>query len=147
MHRRIVSGLCVAFVVMAFGVGSTAKGQDLPRPKLKLVSVTDGSGPAGPTKVYEITVENHADYEDDLFIAAPVLPPCGKTEGASRTWVNIYNELDQRLYGHCMIKSGSELASLKFMIPAGQKQPKAIFIDLVDRFEGVISRSKNVKVP
>lgn len=135
-----------AFVVMVFGAGVHARGQDLPRPKLKLVSVTDGSGPAGPTKIYEISVENHADYEDALFIASPVLPPCGNNANASRTWVNIYNELDQRLYGHCMIKSGSELASLKFIIPASQKQPKEIFIDLVDRFEGVISRSKNLKV-
>jgi hypothetical protein len=136
-----------AAAVIMIGTCIAVKAQDVPRPKLKLVSVTDGSGPAGPTKVYEIAVENHADYDDDLFLAAPVLPPCGKNANASRTWVNIYNELDQRLYGFCGIKTNGELTSLKFIVPVRQKQPKEIFIDIVDRFEGVISRSKNVKVP
>lgn len=143
---RIVTTLTLV-VIGLLVAGTTVQAQKMPRPKLKLVSVTDGTSTAGPTKVYEVSVENHAEYDDDLFIATSVLPPCGKTTNASRTWVNIYNEVDLRLYGHCVIKTNSELASLKFILPANKPQPKEIFIDFVDRFEGVISRSKNVKIP
>ena len=147
MTIQTVSRCLLAMVaVVTFGAGISVVGQKMPRPKLKLESVTDGSGPDSAMKVYKISVENYAEYDDDLFLASPVLPPCGKNANASRTWLTIYNELDQRLLGFCMIKAHGELASLIFKIPANQNQPKEIFIDLVDRFEGRISRSKNVKV-
>lgn len=134
----------LAFVIIALSI--TGLGQSPPSPKLKLVNVTDGTNNGFAVKVYEIEVVNRADISDELFIAAPVLPPCGTNTNASRTWINLYDEKSVRIYGWCLIKSSSELASLRFMMRATDAQPKKVFIDLVDRAEGQVLRSNKISL-
>jgi len=134
----------LAVIILALSI--TVLGQTMPKPKLKLIAVTDGVNNGFAVKVYEIEVVNRADISDEFFIAAPALPPCGTNTNASRTWINLYNEKSTRMYGWCGVKSNSELASLGFMIPAGEPQPKKIFIDLVDRAEGIVLRSNKITI-
>ncbi|MDI1243572.1 MAG: hypothetical protein PSX80_16805 [bacterium] len=134
----------LALIILALSIA--ALGQSLPKPKLKLVSVSDGTNNGYAVKVYVIEVVNRTDILDEFFIAAPVLPPCGNNTNAARTWINLYDDRSVRIYGWCAIKSNSELASLGFMIRASDTQPKKIFIDLVDRFEGIILRSNKITI-
>ena len=125
---------------------ATAIAQDLPKPQLRLVAVTDHVNNGHEVKIYEIEVVNRDEFDNDLFIDAPVLPPCGENANASRTWMNVYRENKRRVYGWCVIPSSAALASLKFMIPAADPQPKKISIDMVDRAEGKVARSNIIKI-
>ena len=37
---------------------------------------------------YKYEVANAADYPDEMFAAAPALPPCGLNKNSSRTWLS-----------------------------------------------------------
>src|ERR1700682_3432171 len=52
---------------------------------------------------YKYDVLNKSDYPATMFAPAPSLPPCGKNTNSSRTWVDIYDQRGQRLYGFCAI--------------------------------------------
>lgn len=134
----------LAFIIVALSI--TALGQSMPKPKLKLVGVTDGMNNGFAVKVYELEVVNRVEISDEFFIAAPALPPCGTNADSSRTWINLYDEKSVRIYGWCTIRTNGELASLRFMMRAADNPPKKLFIDLMDRAEGVILRSNRVNV-
>jgi len=134
----------LAFIIIALSLA--ALGQSLPKPKLKLVGVSDGVNNGVAVKVYEIEVVNRTEMSDEFFISAPALPPCGTNADASRTWINLYDEKSVRIYGWCTIKTSGELASLRFMMRAADSQPKKLFIDLVDRAEGIILRSNKITI-
>ena len=124
----------------------TAFAQDLPTPKLRFVGVTEQVNNGVAVRGYEVRVVNREEFDNYLFISAPVLPPCGRNENASRTWVNIYDGSGRHLYGWCAIYANSELASLRFLIEASKPQPKKLFIDLFDRYENRTTRSNTVTV-
>lgn len=134
----------IAFVILMFA--AAAIGQDLPKPEIHLVGVTDEVNNGHAVRVYEIEVVNRYEFDNALFVAAPVLPPCGRTANASRTWLNIYRDKSVRFYGWCGINANNELASLKFILPADREQPKKIFIDFVDRAEGKFVRSNKLTI-
>ena len=134
------------FVLVLLALSITAIGQNSPKPKIRLVAVTDTVNLGQAFKTYEIEVRNRSKYSDDLFIAAPALPPCGKNANSSRTWIHIYNERGVRFYGWCSIDVSDQLASLKFNISEGDPQPKKLFIDIVDRAELRVLRSNKVSV-
>jgi hypothetical protein len=134
----------VVLIVLAFAMAAAA--QNLPRPEIRLVGVENRVSNGRPLKAYEIEVVNRAEYPNDLFMEAPVLPPCGRNTNAARTWIEIYGDREIRLQGWCAIKDSGELASLQFALPANRPQPKTMFIKLVDRFEGVIVRSNTIKI-
>ncbi|MEQ1762152.1 MAG: hypothetical protein ABL984_03295 [Pyrinomonadaceae bacterium] len=136
----------IYLVLVVTALSIAALGQSMPKPKLKLAGVTDGANNGVAVRVYELEVVNRADMLDEFFLAAPALPPCGKNADSSRTWINLYDEKSVRIYGWCGIKTSGELGSLRFMMRATDPQPKKIFIDLVDRAEGVILRSNKVNV-
>lgn len=139
-----ILGMKVALTVLAFALAAAA--QSLPRPEIRLVGVENRVSNGRPVKAYEIEVVNRAEYSNELFAEAPVLPPCGRNANAARTWINIYGDRGVRLQGWCAIKDNGELASLQFALPANRPQPKTLFINLVDRFEGIIVRSNTIKI-
>jgi hypothetical protein len=139
-----ILGMKVVLIVLAFALAAVAQG--LPRPEIRLVGVADAVNNGYPVKAYEIEVVNRGEYSDDLFLQTAVLPPCGKNPNASRTWINLYVDRGARIQGWCVIKDSGELASLRFNIAARAPQPKTIFIDLVDRFEGIVVRSNKIKI-
>ena len=139
-----ILGMKIVLIVLAFAMA--AVGQSLPKPEIRLVGVEDRVSNGYAVKAYEIEVVNRAEYSNDLFMEAPVLPPCGTNANAARTWINIYADRGARFHGWCAIKDNGELAALRFNIPAGAPQPKTIFIDLVDRLEGIVARSNKIKI-
>src|SRR3954452_24681249 len=48
-------------------------------------------------------VFNKDQYPDTMFVAAPGLPPCGLNHNSSRSWVDMYDETGNRLYGFCAL--------------------------------------------
>lgn len=141
-----VRKLFLVAVLAAVAFAGVVSGQDLPKPELRLVSISDRVNDGRQLKVYEVEVVNREEFDNELFMPSPALPPCGKNTNASRTWVTIYNEKGARIYGYCAMNANAELGSIKFMVEANKPQPKKIFIDLVDRFEERIVRSNTVSV-
>jgi hypothetical protein len=79
---------------------------------------------------YELTVQNKDQFPSELFSPAPHLPPCGLNNNSSRTWLDIYDNNDNRLYGFCGLDS---LDSFWFAIQSGESPPSSIYIELTDR--------------
>ena len=125
---------------------ATAIAQELPKPELRLLGVTNTAENGAIKVLYEIEVVNRYEFDDNLFMPAPALPPCGKNGNSSRTWINVYSERRGRIYGWCGVYANSELASLKFIVPGSWPQPKKLFIDLVDRAEGKTVRSNTIRI-
>lgn len=82
---------------------------------------------------YNYAVDNRADYPNELFAAAPELPPCGANTKASRTWVDIYDQSGKRLYGFCALGKSDSLGQLWFALEEGVLPPSWIYIQMNDR--------------
>jgi len=82
---------------------------------------------------YNYAVDNFSSYPDELFAAAPTLPPCGKNTKASRTWVDIYDQSGKRLYGFCAFGKASDLNKIWFALEESAIPPSYIYIELTDR--------------
>ena len=132
--------------VFAIGIGFDANAQDLPKPKLGFVRVSEQVTNGVAFRMYEVEVKNRGKFDNELFVPSPALPPCGRNANASRTWLNIYDGDGIRLQGWCAINANGELASLKFNIPAANLQPRSLFIEFIDRSSGTIRRSKTIKI-
>jgi len=79
---------------------------------------------------YNFTVVNNDQFPSSLFLPAPHLPPCGLNTEASRTWLDVYDNLDNRLYGFCGLE---DLNSFNFSTPATEAPPAGIYIKVNDR--------------
>lgn len=109
---------------------STMRAQQLPKPVLEY----KGSVKSGPQFTqFNFAISNYAAYPDELFRPAPDLPPCGRNAESSRSWIEIFNERGDRLYGFCGLQSAIELQKLWFAIPEGQRPPRWIRVVLNDR--------------
>ncbi|MCA1631041.1 MAG: hypothetical protein LC785_12550 [Acidobacteria bacterium] len=82
---------------------------------------------------YRFTVDNSSAYPNELFAAAPDLPPCGSNTKASRTWVDLYDQGGKRLYGFCAFGSSNDLSQMWFALDADVIPPSWIYIELTDR--------------
>jgi hypothetical protein len=95
---------------------------------------------------YTVRVKNLEAYTDDLFAPSPDLPPCGLNTNASRTWVEIYDQNNQRIYGFCALGRAASLQSLWFAVPA-HARPTGVSIELHDRRQQTLARSPVVGLP
>jgi hypothetical protein len=95
---------------------------------------------------YRLRVKNWQAYGDELFAPSPDLPPCGNNSNASRTWVDIYDGSNHRLYGFCALGQATNLQQLWFAL-----RPTAsvvsVYIELVDRRANLSARSNLVTPP
>lgn len=83
---------------------------------------------------HEIGVANWKAYHASLFAPAPNLPPCGRNDKASRTWVDILDGLSgRRLYGYCALGSPANLQKLTVTVKAGTPPPQTLRLQLTDR--------------
>ena len=95
---------------------------------------------------YELTIENHAAFPNEMFRAAPDLPPCGKNKNSSRTWVDIVSADGKRLYGFCAFKSAKNLTGLWVAVAKGSPAPDGIYVVLNDREKGVKHKSNTISI-
>jgi len=82
---------------------------------------------------YRYDVDNRAAYPQELFAAAPGLPPCGNNTNSSRTWVDIFDQRAKRLYGFCAFGNPNDLGKIWFALEEDVVPPSYIYIELTDR--------------
>jgi hypothetical protein len=82
---------------------------------------------------YRYVVANFDVYPNELFAAAPDLPPCGKNAKSARTWVDFYDQSGKRLYGFCALKNHDGLNELWFSLEPSVIPPSYVYIELNDR--------------
>lgn len=82
---------------------------------------------------YRYEVMNQSDYPNELFAAAPDLPPCGLNKSSSRTWVDVFEQSGKRLYGFCALGTSSGLGKLWFALETDVIPPSWIYIEMNDR--------------
>jgi hypothetical protein len=82
---------------------------------------------------YRYAVLNYDAYPNEMFAAAPELPPCGKNTKSSRTWVDIYEQSGKRIYGFCAFSKNSDLNEIWFALEIDALPPSYIYIELNDR--------------
>lgn len=102
---------------------------NVPNPVLKLTGDTYSNG----FTRYQMSVINWKSFPGLLFQAAPTLPACGLNKNASRTWVDIYNERNQRIYGFCALGDPKGLTKLWFAVKKGDRPPYRVRIVMTDR--------------
>lgn len=106
---------------------------DLPAPQLVFTGTEDYEVDSTEYTRYKFTVSNSEAFPNELFAAASYLPPCGLNTNSSRTWVDIYDNHDVRIYGFCALGSSDGLNSIWFALPKGNVPPESIYIVLNDR--------------
>ena len=93
---------------------------------------------------YEIPVTNYLAFPDYLFEAAPDLPACGLNNNAARTWVSIYDQNDNYIYGFCALGENEDLKHIWFAVRRGTCPPNVIYVTLTDRRCGKVYRSNPI---
>lgn len=79
------------------------------------------------------SVRNRELYPDALFQASPDLPPCGRNTNSSRTWIQIFDNTNQYIYGFCAFGKASDLDLLWASFPQGPTMPTSLYIIMEDR--------------
>jgi len=129
-RRTLLAGITLILVMAVQGVASAPV---IPNPVLYFL---------GPEYVeiggkqmirYHYDVENKSVYPDDMFAAAPNLPPCGANTKSSRTWVDVYEQSGRRIYGFCAFSKSADLGKIWFALEADKIPPSYIYIELNDR--------------
>ena len=90
---------------------------------------------------YRYTIDNLQAYPNELFAAAPDLPPCGANTKASRTWVDFFDQRGKRLYGFCALGKPSDLSGLWFALESDVVPPSWVYIEMTDRQTGTKYKS------
>ena len=82
---------------------------------------------------YRYDVLNKDVYPNELFAAAPDLPPCGQNTKASRTWIDFYDMRGKRLQGFCAFGKSSDLSTIWFALEIDVVPPSYVYIEMNDR--------------
>ena len=141
--KRLSMLLAALLLTVATGGSSyqASPQRPLPNPVLYLTS-TEVYTNAGQTFVrYKLDVDNKSSYPDDLFAAAPTLPPCGLNKNSSRTWVDVLDSRGKRLYGFCALGKASDLGSIWFSTKEDEVPPSWVYIEMTDRQTGTKYKS------
>jgi hypothetical protein len=116
-------------------------------PLRPVVAITD-SEPAGTGYTrYTVSVRNPEVVPDGLFEPAPHLPPCGRNDNSSRTWVRVNDASGSYLSGFCALLSSSDLEDLWFAVSDTAPLPDGVYVELQDREHGVVHRSNVAGFP
>jgi WD40 repeat protein len=113
----------------------------LPQPELAFGGTESYEPAGGHYTRYRLMVVNWDSFPDELFAAAPGLPPCGLNANASRAWVHIYEGDGSPLYGFCGLQRAEHMTGIWFGLPEGKEPPDNVYIEIVDRLCGVTYRS------
>ncbi|HEX8492103.1 MAG TPA: hypothetical protein VF658_04620 [Pyrinomonadaceae bacterium] len=130
--KSIVLLTVLVLMLLATQRGSTAT-PPLPNPVLAFMGYEVFEANGKQWIRYRYAVANMADYPNELFAAAPDLPPCGANTKAARTWVDIYEQSGKRLYGFCALGSNNDLGQIWFALESDVVPPSWIYIEMNDR--------------
>lgn len=113
----------------------------LPNPVLYLTSLEPFSTGGKNFIRYKYSVDNLDKYPDEMFAAAPDLPPCGLNTKSSRTWVDLYDQRGKRLYGFCALGKAADLNGIWFALAEDVIPPSFVYIEMTDRKTNTIYKS------
>jgi hypothetical protein len=126
----LILGSLALMALTSGGVSSAIK--VLPNPVLNLTATEYYEAGGKQFTRYKFSVENRADYPDELFAPAPTLPPCGANPNSSRTWVDFFDTTGKRLYGFCALRKAG-LGEIYFNLETSVVPPSFVYIELFDR--------------
>jgi VWFA-related protein len=106
---------------------------DLPAPELVMECVEEVIVNDTRYHRFHLGVTNWADFPDTLFWPAPDLEPCGDNTEASRSWIDIYDNEDNRINGFCALGHAADLDNIWFGIPLSGTPPDSVYITITDR--------------
>ena len=113
----------------------------LPNPVLYLTGLEPFSTGGKNFIRYKYSVDNLDKYPDEMFAAAPELPPCGANTKSSRTWVDFYDQRGKRLYGFCALGKAADLNGIWFALEENVIPPSFVYIEMTDRKTNTIYKS------
>jgi len=127
------SVLAVVTFVLLFAIQHVASAPVLPNPVLYFLG-SDVIEKDGKQFVrYNYDVFNKDQYPNELFAAAPNLPPCGANTKSARTWIDLYDQNGKRLNGFCSLGNSSDLHGIWFSLDISVIPPSWIYIEMNDR--------------
>ena len=127
--------LLASFILTALvttGGASTTQRQ-LPNPMLVFIGQEFYEANGKQWTRYRFTIDNRAAYPNELFAAAPELPPCENNAKGTRTWVDLYEQSGKRLNGFCALGSNNDLDNIWFALERDAIPPSWIYVELTDR--------------
>jgi hypothetical protein len=128
------AALAISLLLIVLATGGTAAATaPLPNPVLVLTGLEQYQASGKQWTRYKFRVDNLDAYPNELFAAAPELPPCGANTKASRTWVDIYDVRGKRLYGFCALENRDGLGQLWFAMESDVIPPSWVYIEMTDR--------------
>ena len=132
---KVLTLLLATLLLTAISGSRTSRANPpvLPNPVLYLTSTQTFSQNGKDYIRYVYDVLNKDAYPNEMFAPAPALPPCGKNNNSSRTWVDIFDSRGKRLYGFCALGKPADLGSIWFALEDGVIPPSYIYIELNDR--------------
>jgi hypothetical protein len=131
--RSLLASVCLTMLLLAAPSAGSSPAPPLPNPILYLKGIEAFSAGGKNFIRYTYDVFNKESYPDNLFAAAPALPPCGKNTKASRTWVDFYDQSGKRLYGFCALGKSADLNGIWFALEEDVIPPSWVYIELNDR--------------
>lgn len=105
----------------------------LPEPQLVLTGMRNTVISGVQRLQYLLSVTNRHAYPESLFAPAPSLPPCGQNANSSRTWVDIFDQDENRIYGFCALGTPDNLSDLWFDAAMADPGMTAVRVKFNDR--------------
>lgn len=133
--------LLLAVLVAVPGASAHAQASSVPNPVLKFVGSELYTAGGKNWIRYKYDVLNKSAYPEELFAAAPALPPCGKNANSSRSWVDFFAADGKRIYGFCALAKPDNLGSIWFAAEEKTPPPRNVYIEIKDRQADKIFRS------
>ncbi len=132
--ERKSAALLLGLILLGLSTNSGSTAQTaVPQPVLQFIGPEYYEASGKQWTRYRYGVFNSAEFPNELFAAAPDLPPCGQNTKSSRTWVDIYDSTGKRLYGFCAFSSRDDLGRLWFALERDVVPPSWVYIEMVDR--------------
>ena len=126
--------LAISLLLIALTTGSSSAAMSvLPNPVLVFSGLEYYQASGKQWTRYKFLVDNFDAYPNDLFAAAPELPPCGANSKSSRTWVDIYDQSGKRLNGFCALGNRDGLNQIWFALESDIVPPSWVYIEMTDR--------------
>jgi alpha-tubulin suppressor-like RCC1 family protein len=105
---------------------------DLPAPTLEYLGSADYTTQGEDFTRYNLSVTNYSSFPDELFETSSWFGRCGDNLFPSRSWVDVFDDTESRLYGFCALGTAQNLTQLWFGLPRGTPPPNGVYIVIQD---------------